>query len=92
MIGSGGREHALAWALSRNSKCYVLPGNPGMVQDAQIIEGNPSDFDFVVSKAKELGIKAVVIGPEAPLCAGITDHLEENGLKVFGPKKSCCDA
>ncbi|MEZ4812967.1 MAG: phosphoribosylamine--glycine ligase [Caldisericia bacterium] len=88
VIGSGGREHAIAWALSRDSESYVLPGNPGMVQDAQTVSGNPNDFEFVAKKAKELEIDTVVIGPEDPLCAGIADVLEKHGLKVFGPKKT----
>ncbi|MCK5743971.1 MAG: phosphoribosylamine--glycine ligase, partial [Caldisericia bacterium] len=60
IIGSGGREHALARSIGKYAECFVLPGNPGMVQDAQIISGNASDFEFVAGKAKELNVSAVV--------------------------------
>ncbi len=87
IIGSGGREHALARSIGKCAECFVLPGNPGMVQDAQIISGNASDFEFVAGKAKELDVSAVIVGPEVPLCDGIADYLESKGIFVFGPKK-----
>lgn len=85
VLGKGGREHALAWKLSEYSDCYTLPGNPGMSLDTQLIQGNPSDFEFVAKKAKELGVSAVVVGPEAPLCDGIVDYLRDKGIFAFGP-------
>lgn len=88
VIGGGGREHALSWKLSEYSHCYTMPGNPGMSMDTQIIDGNPGDFEFVADKARELDVSAVVVGPEAPLCKGISDFLKERGIFAFGPFKN----
>lgn len=88
LIGSGGREHALAWRLSQSptlGKLFVAPGNPGTAQCAQNVSLNVLDFSAVARFAKDNSIGLVVIGPEDPLAAGMADALEAAGLKVFGP-------
>jgi phosphoribosylamine--glycine ligase len=98
VIGSGGREHALVWALSQDpdvTQVVAAPGNPGIAAlrpayDGQTVECRPvdsSDHDAVVALAQELGTDLVVIGPEAPLVAGLADPLREAGIAVFGPSK-----
>jgi len=84
IVGSGGREHALAWRLSQEAEVHVTPGNPGIASVATIhpSEGRPSDL------AKRLAIDLVVIGPEDPLIAGLADELRSAGFPVFGPGAS----
>lgn len=86
VIGSGGREHALAWALSKTDRVFVTPGNPGMT-DVAMIARTSHDFESVATFAMTHNIRTVVIGPEAPLVAGMTDYLREKGLNVFGPSR-----
>lgn len=88
VIGSGGREHALCWAISRSEKCkklYAAPGNAGIEDIAQCVDINVDDLDAIVDFAKSEKIDFVVIGPEAPLVAGLADRLFEVGIKSFGP-------
>ena len=88
IIGSGGREHALAWKFARShrvNRVYAAPGNPGMEQVAEVTDISPMDFDKLVSFAKKDCINLTVVGPEAPLVAGIADRFIEEGLLVFGP-------
>lgn len=88
VIGTGGREHALALALSRDpavSEVHAAPGNPGIGSFATLHEVDPMDGVAVTALATELGIDLVVIGPEAPLVAGVADVLREAGVAVFGP-------
>ena len=91
VIGSGGREHALAWKLKeskRTEKLYAIPGNPGMAAIAECVpQISPTDNTAVVAFAKEKGIDLVVVGPEAPLAGGIVDDLAAAGVKAFGPTK-----
>jgi len=87
VMGSGGREHALAWALSRDAgveRVFVAPGNPGMKDVATIRPAAASD-DRMASIANELEADLVVVGPEGPLVAGVADHLARGGVAVFGP-------
>jgi phosphoribosylamine--glycine ligase len=91
IIGSGGREHALAWKLADSPSVtgvYALPGNPGIGQVAELIPGDVMDFAGIGKVAKDLGVGLVVVGPEDPLAAGIADFLAETGIRVFGPGKS----
>ena len=91
IIGSGGREHTLAWKLAQSKivdKIYAVPGNPGMKDIAECIEGSVEDNKFLVNIAKEKNVGLVVVGPEVPLTNGIVDELETVGIKAFGPKKS----
>lgn len=88
VIGSGAREHALAYALERDdevSEVHAAPGNPRMTEVAQLHAVDPVDPAAVTELAKELGIDLVVIGPEAPLVAGVADALREAGFACFGP-------
>ena len=91
VIGSGGREHALAWKLKeskRTEKLYAIPGNPGMAAIAECVpQISPTDNAAVVAFAKEKGVDLVVVGPEAPLAGGIVDDLAAAGVKAFGPTK-----
>ena len=91
VIGSGGREHALAWKLKeskRTEKLYAIPGNPGMAAIAECVpQISPTDNTAVVAFAKEKGVDLVVVGPEAPLAGGIVDDLAAAGVKAFGPTK-----
>lgn len=90
VIGTGGREHALALALSRDpsvSEVYVAPGNPGMEAVATRREVDILDGDAVAALARELGADLVVIGPEAPLVAGVADAVRDAGIACYGPSR-----
>lgn len=86
IIGSGGREHALCHAIAKTDKAFVVPGNPGMVDVAQPVKIS-SDFDSISNFVSEKSIKTVIVGPENPLCAGMSDFLREKGINVFGPSQ-----
>ncbi|MDL2341073.1 MAG: phosphoribosylamine--glycine ligase [Pseudomonadota bacterium] len=88
LLGSGGREDALAWRLSQSPSCGRLvaaPGNPGIARWAECVEVEPCDAAAVVSLAIKEQVELVVIGPEAPLTAGVADALRGAGIAVFGP-------
>ncbi|MGN6154179.1 MAG: phosphoribosylamine--glycine ligase [Sphingomicrobium sp.] len=88
LLGSGGREDALAWRLRQSPSCETLvaaPGNPGIARWAECVAIDPCDARAVVDLARERSIDLVVIGPEAPLVAGVGDSLREAGFAVFGP-------
>jgi phosphoribosylamine--glycine ligase len=87
VIGSGGREHALAWALARDPgvTVHVAPGNPGTAAVGTNHAVDPMDGEAVASLAVELGADLVVVGPEAPLVVGVADDVRERGIPVFGP-------
>ena len=89
VLGGGGREHAIAWALAkspRTDNLYVAPGNGGTDAIAQNVAGlNAEDGRDVLAFVREHGIDLVVIGPEAPLVAGVADVLRAEGIAVFGP-------
>jgi len=90
LIGSGGREHALAWAMGASSlvdKLYCAPGNPGIDQVARVVNLKVTDHQAIARFCKENSIGLVVVGPEAPLVAGLADDLGAAGIKVFGPSK-----
>ena len=89
VVGSGAREHALAWKLAqspRAEKVYAAPGNPGMDIMTKLAPIKVDDLDGLTEFAKSEGMGLVVIGPEAPLAMGLADKMEAAGLKVFGPK------
>ncbi|MBX3583760.1 MAG: phosphoribosylamine--glycine ligase [Rhizobiaceae bacterium] len=91
LIGSGGREHALAWKLAASpllTKLYAAPGNPGMAGEAELIPLDISDHEAVCAFCTGKKIDLVVVGPEAPLVAGIADDLRRMGIKVFGASKA----
>jgi phosphoribosylamine--glycine ligase len=88
LVGSGGREHALAWSFSASplvTKLYCAPGNAGIAQVAECVPIDAMAFDSLVAFAKEKGIDFAVIGPEAPLSAGLADRFEAAGIKSLGP-------
>lgn len=88
ILGSGGREHALAWAVMQNPKCdklIVAPGNAGIAKIAECARLDAEDGGAVVSFAEENAIDFVIVGPEAPLAAGVADRLRDAGILVFGP-------
>ncbi|MFK4818734.1 phosphoribosylamine--glycine ligase [Ochrobactrum quorumnocens] len=90
LIGSGGREHALAWKLAASAKLeklYCAPGNPGIAEYAELAALDVTDHAAVIAFAKEKAIDLVVVGPEAPLVAGLADDLTTAGIRVFGPSK-----
>jgi phosphoribosylamine--glycine ligase len=90
LIGSGGREHALAWKLAASpliGKLYCAPGNAGIAQEAECVALDIADHPAVIAFCKSNAIDFVVVGPEAPLCAGIVDDLEAAGVKTFGPSR-----
>jgi phosphoribosylamine--glycine ligase len=90
LIGSGGREHALAWKLKQSpllDKLYCAPGNAGIEEVAECVELDVANHAAVVAFCKGKGIDLVVVGPEVPVVAGIADDLEAQGIKVFGPSR-----
>lgn len=96
LIGSGGREHALAWKLAQSGqveKIFAAPGNPGIaaVKKCECVELNLNDLDSVADFAEEHGIDLTVVGPEATLVAGIADVFAARGLAVFGPSKAAAE-
>jgi len=88
VVGSGGREHAMCWALSkskRQPKLYCAPGNAGIAQLAQCLDIKAEDIPALVKWCKEHKPNLVVVGPEIPLCLGLADELIKEGFQVFGP-------
>jgi phosphoribosylamine---glycine ligase len=88
VVGSGGREHALAWKLARSAsvdEVHAAPGNPGIAQLGQCHPIREEDGDSLLELARTLGVALVVVGPEAPLVAGVADQLRRGGVAVFGP-------
>lgn len=91
LIGSGGREHALAWKLAQSprlDRLFAAPGNPGIAEVAQLVALDPADHDAVRQFCLAESIGLVVIGPEAPLVEGLADSLREAGIAVFGPSQA----
>lgn len=90
IIGGGGREHAIAYALHKSPKVteiYAIPGNPGIAAIGICHQGSVTDKEMIIKFVKEHQIDFTVIGPEDPLCCGLADDLEANGCAVFGPQK-----
>jgi phosphoribosylamine--glycine ligase len=91
LVGGGGREHALAWVISRSPELTELiaaPGNPGIGRLARLAPVGAEDVAGLADLASTEGVDLVVAGPEAPLAAGIADRLQEAGLLVFGPTRA----
>ena len=94
ILGSGAREHSIAWAVKQNPKCsrlLVAPGNAGIADIAEISNTNIENCDEVVALAKREKIDFVIIGPEAHLAAGVSDALKNNGFLVFGPTQAAAN-
>jgi phosphoribosylamine--glycine ligase len=90
LLGSGGREHALAWKLAQSprlSKLFAAPGNPGIAEHARLVAIDPADHRAVVDFCLKNSVELIVIGPEAPLVDGLADNLRTMGFCVFGPNK-----
>ena len=87
VVGSGGREHALCWSIAARAlrQTYCAPGNAGIAAEAECVPIGAEDVPALVDFAKSEAIDFVVVGPEAPLCAGLVDRLTEAGIKAFGP-------
>ena len=91
ILGSGGREHALAWAVKQNPKCdtlYAAPGNTGIAAHATCVALNPENSADVLCFVRENDISFVIVGPEAPLAIGVADDLRDAGVLTFGPSKA----
>ncbi|MFN4169450.1 MAG: phosphoribosylamine--glycine ligase [Pannonibacter phragmitetus] len=91
LIGSGGREHALAYAIAKSpltTRLYAAPGNAGVAQEAELVALDVADHAAVIAFCKEKAIDFVVVGPEGPLVEGIVDDLAAAGIKAFGPSKA----
>jgi len=90
VIGSGGREHAIAWKLSTSPKVqqvYVAPGNGGTAQPPRVNNIAITDVGELRAWAQTEGIDLTVVGPEAPLAAGVVDEFRQHGLRIFGPTR-----
>jgi phosphoribosylamine--glycine ligase len=91
LLGSGGREHALAWKLAASplaERLFCAPGNAGIAGDCELVALDIADHAGVIAFCKAQNIELVVVGPEAPLCAGIVDDLIAAGVKAFGPSRA----
>ena len=91
VIGSGGREHALAWRLQYTAglqHIYVAPGNAGTAREPGVTNLPLTDIQALAAFAKRENIHATIVGPEAPLAAGIVDVFREQGLRIFGPSQA----
>ncbi|MEO6387320.1 MAG: phosphoribosylamine--glycine ligase [Croceibacterium sp.] len=94
LLGSGGREHALAWKLAQSrllakgGKLYAAPGNPGVAEHAELVDLDVSDHGAVIAFCEAHTVDFVIVGPEAPLVDGLADSLRSAGLSVFGPSKA----
>ena len=94
LIGSGGREHALAWKISQSpllKKLYCAPGNTGTMSCGENVQLEAADINGLVDFAAEKKIDLTIVGPELPLSLGIVDEFEEKGLKIFGPDKKAAE-
>ncbi|BCV22497.1 phosphoribosylamine--glycine ligase [Moorella sp. Hama-1] len=91
VVGGGGREHALVWKMARSplvTEIYCAPGNPGIARLASCVPVNANDIGSLVDFARQAAIDLTVVGPEAPLVAGIGDAFQEAGLPIFGPSRA----
>ena len=94
IVGGGGREHALAWKIAGSpnaDRVFVAPGNAGTAEDAENLDIAESDFPALIEFAKQNKVELTVVGPEAPLAAGIVDAFEDEKLRVFGPRKGAAE-
>src|SRR5688572_30967965 len=94
LVGGGGREHALAWRLATDDpsiKIVAAPGNPGIAELAECVAVNATDIDLLVKLARERRVDFTIVGPEAPLAAGIVDRFRDERLPIFGPTRAAAE-
>lgn len=94
LVGSGGREHALAWAIAASPLCealYAAPGNAGIAAEAECLPIAADDVEGLLAAAREKAVDLVVVGPEAPLVLGLVDRLQEAGIAAFGPSAAAAE-
>jgi phosphoribosylamine--glycine ligase len=94
VVGSGGREHALAWKISKSplvKKIYAAPGNAGMAKLAECVDITPDNLEGLLAFARKEAVDLTVVGPEGPLCKGIVNLFQERGLRAFGPTKEAAE-
>src|SRR5580698_2140793 len=94
VVGSGGREHALCWAIARSPLCdklYCVPGNAGIVAVAECLPIASDKISDIVATCRTHEIDFVVIGPEGPLALGLADELRREGIACFGPSKAAAE-
>ncbi len=94
VVGGGGREHALVWKLKQSPRVkeiFCAPGNAGIAALATCVQIGAEDIPGLLAFARDKGIDLTLVGPEAPLCAGITDSFREAGLKIFGPSRAAAE-
>lgn len=94
VIGSGGREHAMVWALRQSpsvDKIFCAPGNPGIAASAECVDIPVTDLERLADFASDHQVDLTLVGPEIPLCAGIADVFKTRGLLVFGPSKAAAE-
>src|ERR1700719_956103 len=94
LIGSGGREHALAWKMAASplvERIICAPGKAAIAEECEVAALDPADHDAVIAFCRAQAIDLVVVGPETPLCAGIVDDLAAAGIKAFGPSKAAAE-
>ena len=91
IVGSGGREHAIAYCVAKSEKVdkiYCVPGNAGIAEYAECAPIGAMEFDKIVAFAKEKEIDLVIVGMDDPLVGGLVDELEAAGIRAFGPRKN----
>ncbi|MFP6713242.1 MAG: phosphoribosylamine--glycine ligase [Rhodospirillales bacterium] len=94
VVGGGGREHSLSWAIAKSPKCeklFCAPGNAGIAEVAECVAISGEDVAGLVAFAKDKAIDLVIVGPEAPLVLGLVDALETEGIKAFGPSAAAAE-
>ena len=94
VVGGGGREHSLCWKISQSplvERTYCAPGNAGISRHAECLDIGAGDFDSLAQFVKKESVNLTVVGPEQPLCEGITDFFEKEGLLIFGPSKAAAE-
>ena len=94
VVGSGGREHALTWKISKSplvTKIFAAPGNAGIAKLAECVDITADNIEGLLAFVKKQAIDLTVVGPEGPLCKGVVNLFQENGLKIFGPSKEAAE-
>ena len=94
VIGSGAREHTLTWKIAQSPRVknlYTAPSNAGMARISQTLDIKDTDVEGLLEAAKEHKIDVTVVGPEAPLAAGVVDRFQQAGIPVFGPSKAAAE-